>query len=137
MSPEQKTLVLQSWKQIEPATPEAADLYFKTLFAVDPGLRLTFAGDLDREGKRLFSVISTAVRMLDKTEELAPVLREFAEQYECRGVRDQDFGTIGIALINTLRHQLGPVFDAPTQEAWIDAWSTISGIALESRASLA
>ena len=137
MSPEQKTLVLQSWKKIEPATPQAVDLYFKTLFAVDPGLRMTFPGDLDREGKRLFSVISTAVRMLDQIDELAPVLRDFAEHYDGRGVRDRDFSTIGIALINTLRHQLGPDFDAPTQEAWIDAYSLISGIALESRASVA
>jgi len=137
VSPEQKTLVLQSWKKVEPATPEAVDLYFKTLFAVDPGLRMTFPEDLDREGKRLFSVISTAVRMLDQVDELTPVLRDFAEHYERRGVRDRDFSTIGIALINSLRHQLGPEFDAATQEAWIDAYSLISGIALESQASVA
>ena len=137
MSPEQKRLVLQSWKLIEPMTPEAADLYFKTLFAVDPGLRLNFPGDLDREGKRLFSFVSTAVRMLDPIEDLVPVVAQFARSYEERGVKPYDYGTMGIALINALRHGLGPAFDSATEEAWIDAWSLLSGIAVESRLATA
>lgn len=128
---DQQELVLSSWKRIEPLTPQAVDLYFKTLFAVDPGLRLNFPGDLDREGKRLFSVISTAVRMLDQVDDLVPVLVDLARQYEQRSLRADDYGTIGIALVNTLRHQLGAHFDAATQEAWIETWSLLSGIAVE------
>ena len=137
MTPQQQQLVLRSWKRIEPSTPDAVDLYFKTLFAVDPGLRLNFPDDLDREGKRLFSVISTAVRMLDDVDDLVPVLQDFGRQYAARGVEDADYGTIGIALVNSLRHHLGPEFDAETQEAWIDAWSLMSGLAVESRLSVA
>lgn len=137
MTRDQQELVLRSWKMIEPLTPQAVDLYFKTLFAVDPGLRLNFPGDHDREGKRLFSVISTSVRMLDQVEELVPVLADFARQYEDRGIRPNDYGTIGIALVNTLRHQLGAHFDAATQEAWIDTWSLLSGLAVETHAPAA
>lgn len=130
-------LVLESWKRIEPRTPEAVALTFEHLFALDPGLRLNFPGDHDREGKRLFSVISTSVRMLDAIEDVVPVLGELARRYEQKGLDADDYGTLGVALVGMMGEELGPDFDAATREAWVEVWSLLSSVALESRLAVA
>ena len=94
MTPEQKQLVRDSFAKLGPIADDAAALFYQRLFTLDPKLRALFTHDLKEQGRKLMSMIATAVAQLDKVEVLVPVLRELGKRHVGYGVRDSDYDTV-------------------------------------------
>tara|TARA_R110002072_G_scaffold185325_1_gene342181 strand:- start:15667 stop:16176 length:510 start_codon:yes stop_codon:yes gene_type:complete len=138
MTPEQVTLVKESWEKVKPISEQAAELFYGRLFTLDPSLRALFKGDMSEQGKKLMSTITLAVTSLDRLETILPTVqalgRKHAVEYE---VPDSSYATVGEALIWTLGQGLGDDFTEDVKEAWLLTYTTLSGAMLSGKSAAA
>lgn len=121
-------LVQDSWKQVLPIAPQAAELFYQNLFAADPSLRILFKGDMQAQGEKLMQMITAAVNKLNELDKLVPVLQGLGRRHGDYGVRDEHYGTVGAALLKTLGQGLGPAFTPTTQAAWTEVYGVMADV---------
>jgi len=120
----QKKLVQESFAAIAPIADDAAALFYRRLFEIDPSLRHMFRGDMSEQRKKLMQMLTAAVKGLDRLDQLVPVVRELGRRHATYGVADAHYDTVGEALLWTLEKGLGAAFTPETREAW----TTVYGI---------
>ena len=120
----QKTLVQDSFKTIAPIADDAAALFYRRLFELDPSLQAMFRGDMKEQRKKLMQMIGAAVKGLDRLEQLVPVVEDLGRRHAGYGVADKHYDTVGAALLWTLEKGLGDAFTPEMHEAW----ATVYGI---------
>jgi hypothetical protein len=64
MTPQQLALVQSSWEKVVPIAKDAAALFYGHLFEVAPSVRALFKSDIEEQGKKLMTIITTVVRGL-------------------------------------------------------------------------
>jgi len=119
-------LVKESWDLIEPIAPQAAELFYANLFALDPSLQRLFKSDMVVQGERLMKMIGVAVGLLGQPQALMPALQALGRRHAGYGVRDEHYDTVGTAFLATLQQGLGVAFTPEVREAWIDVYGTIA-----------
>ena len=95
-------LVQTTWAEVAKIAPQAAELFYKNLFAADPSLQRLFKGDMTEQGKKLMQMISAAVGKLDDLGTLMPTLQALGKRHAGYGVKDAHYHTVGAALLKTL-----------------------------------
>jgi hemoglobin-like flavoprotein len=128
MTPEQKELVQSNWKDVEPISETAADLFYGKLFELDPAVRSMFKGDMKEQGKKLMQMIGVAVHGLDNLGELTPAIAAMGKRHTGYGVEDSHYETVGEALLWTLDQGLGEKFTADAKEAWTIVYTTLATV---------
>ena len=136
MEQEQIKLVQESWEKVVPIADKAAELFYGKLFEMDPSTEALFEIGVEEQGKKLMNTINLAVRGLNKTEALVPVLKELGRRHLNYGVQDEHYDTVAGALLWTLEQGLGDAFTPEVKEAWTAAYVLISGIMKEAAASV-
>ena len=126
MTSEQRLLVRSSFAQLTSISEVAAELFYQTLFELDPKLKLLFRGDMKEQGRRLMQMIEVAVRGLDRLDALKPALAALGARHLAYGVKDQDYETVGAAFIATLERGLGPDFTPEVRSAWIAVYTLLA-----------
>ncbi|HAV64020.1 MAG TPA: hemin receptor [Verrucomicrobiales bacterium] len=126
MTPEQVTLVQNSWEKVVPISETAAALFYGRLFETDPSLRPMFRGDMAEQGRKLMIMITTVVRGLHNLGALVPAVQELGRRHGGYGVKDEHYATVGGSLIWTLEQGLGPEFTPETKAAWIQAYTILA-----------
>lgn len=119
MSPDQIQLVRQSFAQVAPIAAQAGALFYAKLFARDPAISGLFSSsDMAVQARKLLEMIGSAVRLLDRPEQLDPVLRALGQRHAGYGVQAAHYDTVGAALLETLADALGDAFTPATRVAW-------------------
>jgi len=132
MTPEQKTLVKETWRQVVPIADTAAALFYDRLFEIDPKLRGLFhQTDMREQRRKLMQVIGTAVAGLDDLEKLVPFVAELGRRHKGYGVEDRHYDTVGAALLWTLEQGLGSTWSPATAEAWGVTYGLLSSVMRE------
>lgn len=131
MTPQQITLVQDSWAAVVPIQDTAAGLFYKRLFELDPAVRPLFKGDMQEQGRKLMKMLGTVVNSLTRLDELVPVAQDMARRHVGYGVQAAHYDTVGLALLWTLEQGLGPKFTDDTRDAWATAYGTLSGVMKE------
>lgn len=131
MTPEQVTLVQESFRKITPMRDTAAQLFYRRLFELDPSLRPMFREDLKRQGHELMEMLATAVRGLNDLGNLLPAVRDLGRRHAGYGVEPRHYGTAGTALLWTLEQGLGEDFTEEVKQAWASLYGLISMVMLE------
>src|SRR5688572_13851961 len=103
MTPEQKTLVQQTFAMVTPIADTAASLFYRRLFDLDPTLELLFKGDMKEQGRKLMQALTVTVHGLDHLETTVPALQALGRRHVRYGVRDQHYDTVAAALLWTLQ----------------------------------
>ena len=98
----QKTLVQTSFATIVPIADDAAALFYKRLFELDPSLQAMFRGSMPEQRKKLMQMLTAAVKGLDRIEQLVPVVEDLGRRHVNYGVEDRHYETVGEALLWTL-----------------------------------
>lgn len=137
MTPHQKDLVQDSFKIVLTIKDEAAALFYDRLFATDPLLRPLFKGDMKRQGALLMTMIATAVDHLDHLDQIVSAVKDLGRRHRSYGVRDQDYDTVGAALIWTLQQGLGDAFTDEVRNAWVACYGLLAGVMQEAAAEQA
>ena len=126
MTPEQIELVKSSWGKVEPIAEQAAELFYGRLFELNSELKSLFKSDMKEQGRKLMVMLNTAVNSLDKLEAIVPAVQEMGRRHVAYGVKDEDYDTVGEALLWTLEQGLGEGFTADIKEAWVDTYTLVA-----------
>ena len=126
MTPEQIELVKSSWGKVEPIAEQAAELFYGKLFELNSELKSLFKSDMKEQGHKLMVMLNTAVNSLDKLEVIVPAVQEMGRRHVAYGVKDEDYDTVGEALLWTLEQGLGEGFTADVKEAWVDTYTLVA-----------
>ncbi len=126
MTPTQKTLVQQSFKQVVPIADTAATIFYERLFAIAPGVRPLFKGDLAEQKKPLVQMLDNCVGKLDAPDELLPAVRALGKRHVAYGVTDEHYGLVGAALLWTLETGLGAAFTPEVKDAWTAVYTVLA-----------
>lgn len=129
MKPHQKLLVQETWALVTPIAEQAAELFYRRLFELDPSLKPLFAAtDMKRQGRMLMDALSLTVRNLNSPDVLLPVLEKLGGRHVGYGVKESHYGTVGEALLWTLGQGLGSAFTPDVKEAWTEAYTLVASV---------
>ena len=128
MNPQEIDLVQQSWKKVVPIADQAAALFYDRLFELDPALKPLFRSDIKSQGRKLTSMINTAVVNLGSLGSIVPAVQDLGRRHVRYGVEPAHYATVGSALLWTLEKGLGDSFTPATREAWTKAYTTLAGV---------
>ena len=120
----QKTLVQNTFATVTPIADDAAALFYRRLFELDPSLERLFRGDMKEQRKKLMQMLTAAVKGLDPLDQLVPVVEDLGRRHAEYGVADAHYDTVGSALLWTLEKGLGAAFTPEVK----DAWATVEGL---------
>ncbi len=126
MNEQQIALVQESFAKVAPIADQAAAMFYKKLFELDPNLTPLFKGELDEQGKKLMKMIGIAVNGLGRLDEIVPAVQGLGERHVGYGVKDEDYDTVGSALLWTLEQGLGPDFTPECKEAWTITYTLLA-----------
>ena len=123
----QKALVQESFAAIVPIADDAAALFYRRLFELDPSLERMFKGDMAEQRRKLMQMLTAAVKGLDRLEQLVPVVEDLGRRHAGYGVADAHYDTVGAALLWTLEKGLGQAFTPEVQDAWVAVYGLLAG----------
>ena len=128
MTPEQVVMVKDTWAQVKPMSERTAELFYNKLFETDPVLQPLFKGDMKSQGRKLMTMINTAVVNLDKLDEVVGAVEDLGKRHVGYGVKDSDYDTVGGALLWSLEQGLGESFTEEVKAAWTETYVTLAGL---------
>lgn len=123
MTPEQITLVRDSWEKVLPIKEQAAELFYGRLFEIAPQVQPLFKNaSMQAQGAKLMNMIGIAVRGLNNPDSIQKMLTESGRRHVAYGVQDEHYDHVGEALLWTLEKGLGDAFTPIVQDAWVAAY---------------
>ena len=132
----QIALVRASWLRVQPIAELAADLFYRRLFELDPALAHLFPRDMAEQGRKLMAVLGVVVAHLHRLGDVVPAVEQLGRRHVAYKVRDQDYETVGAALLDTFRAAFGDDFDRETEDAWTAAYRTVAVVMQRAAASV-
>jgi hemoglobin-like flavoprotein len=133
MSPTEISLVKDSFRKVLPIADQAAALFYARLFELDPALRGLFRGNMVEQGRKLMTMIATAVASLERLDTLVPAVRQLGARHGGYGVREEHYATVGAALLWTLEKGLGGEFTPAVREAWTTTYTLLANTMMEAQ----
>ncbi|MFK8082650.1 MAG: globin family protein [Granulosicoccus sp.] len=131
MTPEQKSLVKESWAMVLPNQEATAGIFYDRLFEQYPEVRPMFKGDIQEQGEKLMKMLDLAVNSLDDVESLIEPLKAAGKAHKGYGVAEADYQKVAASLLWTLEKGLGDAFTLKVREAWTQTYATLSGVMIE------
>ncbi len=124
-------LVQSSFETVAPIAEAAAEMFYDRLFELDPSLKALFKSDMKEQGHKLMAMIATAVSGLDELEKLVPTVKMLGLRHADYGVVDDNYDTVGEALLWTFEQKLGGAFTAEVKDAWAAVYALLAQTMLE------
>jgi hemoglobin-like flavoprotein len=102
-----------------------ATAFYAQLFALDPSLRPMFRGDMAEQGRKLMTMLGTALNNVERLDSLLPALQNMGRRHVAYGVEKHHYGVVGQALINTLEMAFGAAFTPEARAAWVTLYGAL------------
>jgi nitric oxide dioxygenase len=131
MTPEQVTLVQQTFALVVPIADEAAETFYRRLFDVAPAVKPLFHGDMTEQRRKLMASLAVVVRGLSDLPSILPAASALAKRHVDYGARPEHYPAVGEALFWTLARALGPRWTPAVASAWTAAYTTLSEFMIE------
>ncbi|MEP2890576.1 globin family protein [Tateyamaria sp.] len=128
MTPDQITLVQDSFAKVTPISEAAAAMFYTRLFEIAPEVKPLFKGDMTDQGAKLMATLGVVVKGLNDLGPIVPVAERLAIAHIDYGVKAEHYDFVGTALIDTLDQGLADDFTPETRAAWECAYATLSGV---------
>ncbi len=126
MTIKQSIVVQKTWQKIKPIAPQAANIFYQTLFELDPSLKPLFKGDIVEQGSKLMTMLDAAVKLLDDPDKLIPAVQKLGERHVNYGVKPEHYRTVGAALLKTVEIGLGDEYTTTVKRAWTAVYKTLA-----------
>lgn len=135
MTPQEIEMVQGTWEKVVPIADTAAELFYGKLFELDPELRKLFTSDMKEQGRKLMTMIGTAVASLNNLEAVVPAVQAMGVRHKGYGVKDADYDTVAAALLWTLEQGLGDAFTDDVKGAWTTTYLTLATVMKDAAAA--
>ena len=136
MNPTEINLVQETWQKIKPIAPKAAEIFYQTLFELDPALKPLFKSDINEQGNKLMVMLDTAVKLLNSPEQLVPAVQKLGQRHIAYDVHPQHYDTVGAALLKTLEVGLADAFTSEVKQAWTEVYQLLAETMIEAANAL-
>jgi len=135
MTPEQITLVQQSWQRAAASPERTAGLFYGRLLGTDPTIAHLFRNtEMNEQGMKFVHMMDTAVRHLGRLPSggAAPqdLFAALGERHAGIGVRSEHYQALGDALVWALKRILGREFSPQHEEAWWAMYTQVASVML-------
>jgi nitric oxide dioxygenase len=127
MTPDQVTLVQQSFAKVAPISEAAAVIFYDRLFEVAPSVKPMFPADMTEQRKKLMATLAVVVGGLGNLESILPAASALAKRHVGYGAKAEHYPVVGGALLWTLEKGLGESWTPEVAAAWTAAYGTLSG----------
>lgn len=127
MTPEQVTLVQNSFAKVAPIADQAAVMFYDRLFEIAPQVRSLFKGDMAEQRRKLMAMLTVVVNGLSKLDTILPAASALAKRHVTYGAQPAHYPVVGAALLWTLEKGLGDAWTPEVAGAWGEAYGTLSG----------
>jgi nitric oxide dioxygenase len=131
MTPQERTLVQESFAAVRPISDQAAAMFYDRLFTIAPEVKPLFKGDMSEQGKKLMQMLAVAVNGLTNLEAILPAVQELGRKHVDYGVTAAHYQPVGEALLWTLEQGLGDAFTVETKAAWEKTYTLLAGAMIE------
>lgn len=131
LSQDQIDLIRESFDAIRKDQERRSLAFYEAFFRRAPELREMFRGDIEGQGMRFMSTLSTIVAHLDAPDGMQDRLAELGQGHRAMGVKRAHFAPMGAALIETLEGAMGDRFTPEMRAAWEEAFKDISQALIE------
>ena len=128
MTPEQITLVQQSFAKVAPISETAAVLFYDRLFEVAPSVRAMFPEDMTEQRKKLMGMLAAVVGGLSNLDSILPAASALAKRHVAYGAKAEHYPVVGATLLWTLEKGLGPDFTPEVKAAWTETYTALAGV---------
>jgi hemoglobin-like flavoprotein len=136
MTPQQQTLIRDTWAQVTPIADTAASLFYDRLFELDPAIaRMFSATDMAAQRRNLVQTLAVVVKSIDSLESILPAVEALGRRHAGYGVKPAHFATVGQALLDTLAVGLGERFTPAARAAWTEAYELLAGVMIAAASS--
>lgn len=126
LAPETISLIQHSWAKVVPIQETAAELFYGRLFEIAPEVKPYFKSDMKIQGRKLMAMLNTAVNSLDNLAAIVPAVEESGKRHLSYGVKEEDYESVGAALLWTLEKGLGDAFTPEAKEAWATVYGLLA-----------
>jgi nitric oxide dioxygenase len=127
MTPDQVSLVQDSFAKVAPISGQAAVIFYDRLFEVAPAVRLMFPADMTEQRKKLMATLAVVVNGLGDLQSILPAASALAIRHVGYGAKAEHYPVVGAALLWTLEKGLGEAWTPEVAAAWSAAYGTLSG----------
>ena len=127
MTPQQVSLVQDTFAKVAPISDKAAILFYDRLFELAPQVKAMFPADLTEQRKKLMATLAVVVNGLANLQSILPAASALATRHVSYGARPEHYPVVGAALLWTLEKGLGEAWTPEVAEAWTAAYATLSG----------
>ena len=131
MTPEQVTIVQQSFAKVAPIADQAAVMFYDRLFDIAPQVKAMFPADMTEQRKKLMATLAVVVNGLSSLESILPAASALAQRHVAYGAKAEHYPVVGSALLWTLEKGLGEGWTSDVAKAWSAAYTTLSGFMIE------
>ena len=118
-------LVQSSLEQLMPRASEFSETFYDKLFLRYPEMRDMFKGDMAQQSKMLFSILASAVKGLNRMDEIEGGLKLLGKRHANYGVTHDDFSKLRKVLTIHLEEFLAPNYTPELEQAWQTVLETI------------
>lgn len=119
MTADQIHLLRKSFGRVEEQAQVAALVFYRRLFELNPKLRALFKTDIESQAAKLMDMLGLALSLTSRPGALETELLESGKRHAGYGAREDDYATVGEALIGMLDEVLGKDFTQATRDAWL------------------
>jgi len=127
MTPQQISIVQDSFSKVAPIADQAAIMFYDRLFAIAPQVKALFPADLTEQRKKLMQTLAYVVNGLGNLPSMLPAASALAKKHVGYGVEASHYSAVGEALLWTLEKGLGAGWTREVADAWTAAYTTLSG----------
>ncbi len=130
MTQKERQMVRASFVELQEAVEPLALLFYGRLFAVEPGLRGMFTGDIGQQGKKLMDMVGAAVEGMENWKALEPALKELGRRHVGYGVKREHYGVVAEAMVWAIGQALEHGADREVKQAWGALLGEVAGAML-------
>src|SRR5262249_24674032 len=131
MTPDQVTLVQQTFAQVVPVADKAAETFYGRLFDVAPAVKPLFRGDMTEQRHKLMATLTVVVRGLSDLPSILPAASTLAKRHVDYGAKPEHSLVGGEALLGTWARALRPRWPREVGLAGTPAYTTLSDFMIE------
>lgn len=120
-------LVQESWELVTDAD-DFTKTFYGFLHGDNPQLKETqFKGvNMDDQRKKLGTMLDAGIKLLNRPDELIPVLKACGLRHVRYGTKPADYPLVGAALLKTLRLKLGAKFTPELEKEWTRVYTLMA-----------
>lgn len=122
MTPEEINIVKNSWRQVQPVSQMAGELFYDRLMEIKPETNVLFSQNHVEQVKALMETLSIVIDKLDDPYSIIPVYQSMGKTTVGYGVLESDYQSSQSALEWTLEYGLGLEFTSEVRYAWSQAF---------------